>query len=110
MRRGPAHAASLPRDLDSLLRQAQRRDVLRLLGAASLLPLLGCGTGVDALGSTSTAEETAASSLHQLCGSERAFRASSGLIGSRPTSRAIRTAFSTSGPLPFAISVPAASK
>ncbi len=43
-------------------------------------------------------------------GAPSAFRASSGLIGSRPTSRAIRTAFSTSGPFPFAISVPAASR
>ena len=43
---------------------------------------------------------------HHAWGSDSAFRASSGLIGSRPTSRAIRTAFSTSGPLPFAISVP----
>lgn len=62
MRRGPAHAASLPRDLDSLLRQAHRRDVLRLLGTASLLPLLGCGTGADALGSTGTDGGSASSS------------------------------------------------
>jgi hypothetical protein len=43
MSRGHDHAASLPHDLDTLLRHA-RRDVLRLLGAASLFPLLGCGT------------------------------------------------------------------
>jgi hypothetical protein len=53
------HAASLPRDLDTLLRQARRRDVLRLLGAASLFPLLGCG---DALGSTSSDGGSASSS------------------------------------------------
>jgi len=52
----------------------------------------------------------AAAPLHQLCGIASAFRASSTLIGSRPMSRAIRTAFSTSGPFPFAISVPAASR
>jgi protocatechuate 3,4-dioxygenase beta subunit len=62
MTRGQAHAASLPRDLDALLRQARRRDVLRLLGAASLLPLLGCGTGADALGSPSTDGGSASSS------------------------------------------------
>ena len=42
------HAASLPRDLQELLHR--RRDVLRLLGAASLIPLLGCGTEAGALG------------------------------------------------------------
>ena len=62
MRRGHGRAASLPRDLDSLLRQAQRRDVLRLLGAASILPLLGCGTGAEALGSTSADGGSASSS------------------------------------------------
>ena len=62
MRRGHGRAASLPRDLDSLLRQAQRRDVLRLLGAASILPLLGCGTGAEALGSTSSDGGSASSS------------------------------------------------
>ena len=62
MRRGHGRAASLPRDLDSLLRQAQRRDVLRLLGAASLLPLFGCGTGAEALGSTSADGGSASSS------------------------------------------------
>jgi len=37
----------LSRDLDALVRSAARRDVLRLLGAASLLPLLGCTSGGD---------------------------------------------------------------
>ena len=63
MRRGHDHAASLPRDLDTLLRQApRRRDVLRLLGAASLFPLLGCGAGAEALGSTGTDGGTPSSS------------------------------------------------
>ena len=62
MRRGHGRAASLPRDLDSLLRQAHRREVLRLLGAASLVPLLGCGTGAEALGSTSSDGGSASSS------------------------------------------------
>jgi protocatechuate 3,4-dioxygenase beta subunit len=54
MSRGHDHAASLSRDLDTLLHHARRRDVLRLLGAASLFPLLGCGAGAEALGSTGT--------------------------------------------------------
>ena len=62
MTRGHGRAASLPRDLDTLLRQARRRDVLRLLGAASLLPLFGCGTGAEALGSTSADGGSASSS------------------------------------------------
>jgi len=62
MRRGHGRAASLPRDLDTLLRQARRRDVLRFLGAASLLPLFGCGTGAEALGSTSADGGSASSS------------------------------------------------
>ena len=62
MTRGHGRAASLPRDLDTLLRQARRRDVLRLLGAASLLPLFGCGTGAEALGSTSSDGGSASSS------------------------------------------------
>ena len=43
MSRGHAHPASLPRGiLETLLQRARRRDVLRLLGVASLFPLLGC--------------------------------------------------------------------
>ena len=49
MKRMHDHPPRLARDLDTLLRQAHRRDVLRLLGAASLLPFFGCGTGTDAL-------------------------------------------------------------
>jgi protocatechuate 3,4-dioxygenase beta subunit len=48
------HPPRLARDLDALLRQAHRRDVLRLLGAATLLPLFGCGTGTDALAAGGT--------------------------------------------------------
>ena len=36
----------------ALLRQAHRRDVLGLLGAARIRPSLGCGTGTDALESS----------------------------------------------------------
>jgi len=51
--RGPhAHPPQLALDLHTLVRQAQRRDVLRLLGAVSLLPLFGCGAGAEALGSS----------------------------------------------------------
>ena len=50
MSRGHAHPASLPRDLETLLQRARRRDVLRLLGVASLFPLLGCGAEAGALG------------------------------------------------------------
>jgi protocatechuate 3,4-dioxygenase beta subunit len=45
------HPASLPRDLETLLHRARRRDVLWLLGAASLYPILGCGTEAGELGS-----------------------------------------------------------
>jgi protocatechuate 3,4-dioxygenase beta subunit len=44
MNRSHAHPASLPRDLEELLHRARRRDVLRVLGLASLVPLIGCGT------------------------------------------------------------------
>lgn len=54
MRQRHDHPPRLARDLDALLRQAHRRDVLRLLGAASLLPLFGCGTGTDALAAGGT--------------------------------------------------------
>jgi len=40
----------LTTDLELLLRQARRRDVLRLLAGASLLPILGCGS--EAAGET----------------------------------------------------------
>ena len=70
--------------------------------------LLGLGRDPGAI--FRSTHSVSAMSAHHACGSDSAFRASSGLIGSRPTSRAIRTAFSTSGPLPFAISVPAASR
>src|SRR5262245_43384865 len=59
MNRGHAHVASLPRDLDTLLHHARRRDALRLLGAASLFPLLGCGAEA---GSTGTDGGSASSS------------------------------------------------
>ena len=62
MSRGHDHGASLPHDLDMLLRHVRRRDVLRLLGAASLFPLLGCGAGAEALGSTGTDGGSASSS------------------------------------------------
>ena len=52
MTQGHHHGASLRQDLDTLLRHARRRDVLRLLGAASLFPLLGCGAGAEALGAS----------------------------------------------------------
>ena len=50
MSRSHAHPASLPRDLEELLHRARRREVLRMLGAASLIPLFGCGTEAGALG------------------------------------------------------------
>ncbi|MGZ6070172.1 MAG: dioxygenase family protein [Myxococcaceae bacterium] len=49
MRERHDHPARLARDLDALVRQSDRREVLRLLGAATLLPLFGCGGGTDAL-------------------------------------------------------------
>lgn len=55
-------------------------------------------------------ERTPQSRCALSAGSPSATRASSGVIGSRPMSRAIRAAFSTSGPLPFAIWVPASSR
>jgi protocatechuate 3,4-dioxygenase beta subunit len=51
MSKAHGHPASLPRDLETLLHRARRRDVLWLLGAASLYPLLGCGTEAGELGS-----------------------------------------------------------
>jgi len=60
MTRRHDHPPRLGHDLDLLLRQAPRRDVLRLLGAASLLPLLGCGP--DSLASTGTDGGSAATS------------------------------------------------
>jgi len=45
------HPASLPRDLETLLHRARRRDVLWLLGAASIYPLIGCGSEAGELGS-----------------------------------------------------------
>ena len=60
MSRGHDHGASLPHDLDTLLRHARRRDVLRLLGVASLFPLLGCGTGAEALGASTDGGATSA--------------------------------------------------
>jgi protocatechuate 3,4-dioxygenase beta subunit len=47
------HPASLPRDLETLLHRARRRDVLWLLGAASLYPLVGCEMEAGELGSGS---------------------------------------------------------
>jgi protocatechuate 3,4-dioxygenase beta subunit len=61
MSKSHVHPASLPRDLETLLHRARRRDVLWLLGAASLYPLLGCGTEAGELGSGSDGGSSASS-------------------------------------------------
>jgi protocatechuate 3,4-dioxygenase beta subunit len=61
MSKAHAHPASLPRDLETLLHRARRRDVLWLLGAASLYPILGCGTEAGEPGSGSDGGSSASS-------------------------------------------------
>jgi protocatechuate 3,4-dioxygenase beta subunit len=55
------HPASLPRDLETLLHRARRRDVLWLLGAASLYPLIGCGSEAGEPGSGADGGSSASS-------------------------------------------------
>jgi hypothetical protein len=45
--------AELERDLKALLRRADRRDVLRWLATASVIPLIGCGGSGDSITSGS---------------------------------------------------------
>jgi hypothetical protein len=83
MSRGHAHPASLPRDLETLLQRARRRDVLRLLGVASLFPLLGCGTEAGALDSaTASANKRATSQLALPRATASEVYATSGYTGS----------------------------